>query len=65
MEYEGSENAISFGRGFVWLIIDGAPHHVLTTAAAVLAHTGQRSCAVPFSCCAGRSASDDKILPSE
>jgi hypothetical protein len=50
MEYEGSENAISFGRWFVWMIMDGAPHHVLTAVAAVLAQTGQRSCAALVSC---------------
>jgi hypothetical protein len=65
MEYEGSENAISFGRWFVWLIMDGALQHVLTIAAAVLAQTGHRSFAVPFSCCAGQSALDDKTLPSK
>lgn len=46
MEYEGSKDAISFGRWFVWLIMEGTPQHELTVVAAILEQIGQRSCAV-------------------
>jgi hypothetical protein len=65
MEYEGSEKASSFGRWLVRMVMDGAPQHVLSIAAAILAHTGQRSCAASFSFDEGRAASEDSGLPSE
>src|SRR3990172_4474308 len=43
----------------------GAPQHALAMAAAILAQTGQRYCAVSVPCDAGRPASDDNRLPSE
>ena len=65
MDFERFDNESSLGRWYVWLIVAGAPQHVLTIAAAIVAQTGQRSDAVPVSFCAERPSSDEIIVPSD